>query len=217
MNLETMRTNVLFNLDDANQDVYSDTRLNRALNGAKDTVVAAIQQVDEGYFVTTSTFAVSASSTIHALPTDFRKVLYLERTDVDPPTKVGLIDWRQQDNYRYGNLSTVRSMRAYLKGTNIHFMGVSSAMSIAMDFGFMVLDVSATGSSFDGIPADYHDVVVTGATWRLLRSRNAPDTVNWRDDFNKQQNDMVTDLAERQHAEPEYVNLTRETYWGYHA
>jgi len=214
MNLETMRTNVLYNLDDANQDVYSNAEIDRALNGAKDRVVAAIQKVDEAYFVTTSTFAVSASSTIHALPTDFRRVLYLNRSDVDPSTKVQLIDWRNQDDHRFGTLSVTRQLRAYLKGSNIHFMGVSSAMSIAMDFGFMVADVSATSSSFDGIPTDYHDLVVTGATWRLLRSRNAQDTMIWRDDFNRQKQEMQDDLDERQHAEPEYVHLTRETYYG---
>jgi len=209
LTLTDFRNQVLDNLDDTSQDAFTDTRLDRLINRAKDWVERDLAAMDEGYNVTTTTWAISATTTTKTLPSDFRQLLYMQRTDVSPAQPCTIIDWRTQRDYQrsaYERYSSPGAFPvAYIWHNSACFLNVDSAISIAMDYSYLSPDMTITTNTLINPAMDH--AVVLGATYMALMQEASPDAGAWKGEFEQERRRIVEFWTQRNRQDSRSVRM----------
>jgi len=223
VNFGQMVTLVRNRVGDLSADQFTTTYIQSELNLAKDRAQDLIDQVDQWFFATTTSIAISAGTTSYAMPTDVRKVEYVERTDVNPPIPCEVIDYRQQELYREQGVSIQTSPVGfyapvvYFKGSDPMTLGFpvapAQSMTITVDYSQRLPDLTTDSDVWDGIPAyNGHEFIVTRAVNAIMASENNASP-QWQGREQELAHAMLTTLDVRQRHGPRHVNVGRYDGW----
>lgn len=204
MTLDQIRKQVLANLDDRSgrrwANVENDRRLDRLIEDAHRALAIIAERVDPKVFVqtvkvTTSGIgidAIGAGFPEEALPSDFRRLVAIIRTDVSPSRPVQVINADRAGHYASINVSDVVYLRRTANATPRTVLGFpagyggsSSTETYAVHYIARVPSLLPNdGSVGDGtavpaIPVEYHRLISLGATIRaLLQEHSDPGGFN---------------------------------------
>lgn len=205
MKLSEIRQRILENLDDVDGDVYAsgdDTgRIDAAIEDTLQTIAVIAEDADSTLLTTRQaligeTFAGGTAVTPAigqdlakewVLPTDFRRLISMERMlggEGVAPYPVQIIDQSRLYYYRdvdnNGDVGYIRydasAKRSYFGFAYDNVYDASKAeYVIAYAAGIASLDY-ADPEDTPQLPAEYHHLIATGATVRLLMQENADHT-----------------------------------------
>jgi len=166
-------------------------RILRALNRAKDEMVAVLESEDQNEFVTTATYSVSQGDTSITLPdgytsaaslniTDpsgtppaFRRLIGLTRTDLGYDLDVPVIDIRDRHSGYSFTGNTGDAPILYRQGNTLRFdseSGAFTAMTLVLRYAAQVADLDGTDETarYDLFPQEWLDLIVNRATLMLM-------------------------------------------------
>lgn len=154
------------------------------VNRAKDEVVQRMEIMDEsGLFTTRATFSVAQGDPSITLPTDFRRLIQLRRTDSGRDEKIEVYETRTRDDAG-GNtinwpMAGLGSAAVYEEGGKLWFVqtaGAPEAMTMRLHYRNRVADATETAASlnaeYSGFPGEWADLIAQCATAMALPAAN---------------------------------------------
>jgi len=216
MNLETMRVSVYENTKLA----YSTEHLNRLINRASEHIVNLVEQTSKMYNVCGTPISVAVVSGTKAYkisavsPTliAIRKILLVERTDLDPnnPTDCVLIDMRHKNRFNWGypylNEVGARSVRPVVYFTRqpnpsstyadwyLNFAyDPKASMTLQVYYAPQLSVLFEDGDAPTEVPENHHELIVIRATIMCL-SQAGKDVTPWMQQYVELRQMMESDL-----------------------
>lgn len=193
MNLDDIRTRVLENLDDPDGDVFTENRIDRSINDALQELYVLSARVDQSFGTLSpadgSNFLIEITgvgTTVKGefgvesdLPADFHRLISVYRESPTPTGHVMIVPQPQAVIYESIDPGEVAYVRHNMDGseggrTRIGFPNLTDSV----DYKFSVLyhathPVISSHSKIVQIQTEYHHLIVTGATVRLLLEENS--------------------------------------------
>jgi hypothetical protein len=169
-----MRTDVTENLTLEGLNPPANERVLRALNRAKDEIVAKLETINEHWFSQRKDYTVSSGDASITLPdgtgTDYvcRRVLSLTVVSDDVETPVRIYDWNDPTLHQ-----SEAGYSLYLEGTKLYFYdagGAPETGTLRLRYAAAVDDLTGKDNeeTFSFIPAELCDLIVLTATIELL-------------------------------------------------
>ena len=206
MNLSQLRTAFLHAADDPYQDKYKNEIVHRLLNVAKDQILKVIDQSDENYLSSFHDWVVNAQNADQeeTLPTDFRKVLLVERLVTgERPIPLEPIDFANRDLP-----TTSRAVdHYYLRGDKIGIIAPKESYTARLWYSIQIPDMESDDDKPTGIPNEHHYLLALHA----LKLSYATEERNWlgsawADEYERQMTSLRNTVKARQRQRPRYVN-----------
>ena len=152
----------------------------RTLNRAKDQVVAELELMGDDVFTGRTTLSVAAGDgSSVALPTDYRRMVSLLRSDISPAADCIVVNGREQADWQaaypvnYQLLSNYVPT-CYVEGTSLYCIGTVPAMSLLLRYRKRVADLTSSdrASSYSLLPTEWQPLVVDLAASMLIPAAN---------------------------------------------
>lgn len=215
MNLSDIRLRVLDLIGDPNGYRWAPgndyARLDRAINDAQQDVSVIAERVDPSVLASTVLITVTRPAAIagatgfpeEGLPSDFRRLILMLRTDVSPSRPVQVVSVDRAAFYKNLDDADVVYLRRLI-GTSTAVVGFASMASTGDDATY-ALHYAARASDLAGdpgsvtsmLPSEYHDIIVLRAAIKLLLQENA-DVSELRKEETKLIGAMVESLPTRE-------------------
>lgn len=151
----------------------------RQLNQAKNDLAAALELTDADLFTTRTNLTITAGTgSSVSLPTDFRRLITLTRTDSSLSVPCTIIDGRDKVDYlplvTQTYVQTGLEPVVYIEGATLYCVGTVPAMTLELRYRAKVADMttSAMTTELTIIPSEYHALVVVLAASRLIPASN---------------------------------------------
>ena len=207
----TLRSYLRDNLNDTDVAVgqgFTDDSLNRFLFRAVRHVSSILQELDEQFFLETTTQAMAAADTTITLPTGFKTLIDLRRQDNNRQFKP--IDIR--DIPQYLNITNIDDYQRYLyymtKDQIVYVNPLNEAHTAVLRYIKEVVNY-ANDSTDLGFNDEAEELVVIKATIMCLKSEQ--DSSKWADEYNLARERLENNLQPRNRQEPRYVNYKQDT------
>jgi hypothetical protein len=192
--LAQMRTEVIQNLETEQlAKMPNGDQVIRALNRAKNDVVARLEQIRPNLFVARSDTTVTAGDTSVSLPTGCRRILGVAQVGTDgSESKVRVYDHRdegEKDTYDCAYWLLLEGNALYYSDSG----GWGEGTTIRIRYATSVADLSATdtGASYSLVPDEWTDLITIQATLDLLPAGHLA-RAKWTDRKVDRLNTLVT-------------------------
>lgn len=205
MTLLEMQRRLVEELNRADADAPAPERLVEILNSAKDRLVTDLENFAPDIFVARQSFSVAQGDASITLPTDFRRVIGLTRTDTQYPVEVEIVDSRerylrvpmQQLIYIQNHALYAPSM--YLEADKLYFVvAPPNAMTLLLRYAKRIADLAVTDapSTYANIPVEWHHLLVDMAAEHACPAKS-PEYGKILGRVQMGRNQMATALSQR--------------------
>lgn len=212
-------------LKDQGMKRWRDPELVIAANEAKDDLVAILRQAKRDYFVTTSTFSVTATPYPYqcgfTLPSDFVQLKDLQITDAG-------YEWIEfvhidMADPRFKGMASIGG--SFLNGEGFFYYDIVGRGSIVlapapeltlnglMYYANSIGDMAFPTDTPSGIPEEFHDYLVTYVVAECLRETGDGQLQGYLDKLEKAREDILQISADQQVREPQFVRGFMEGEW----
>lgn len=152
----------------------------RTLNRAKDQVVAELELMGDDVFTGRTNLSVSAGTDPSvALPSDYRRMVSLIRTDISPPDDCIVVNGRDQAAWQNTYPVRVDLLRnfvptVYVEGATLYCIGTVPAMTLMLRYRKRVADLTSSdrANSYTLLPTEWQPLVVDLAAAMLTPAGN---------------------------------------------
>lgn len=197
MNVRQIREVVQQNLNRAGfEKTLGAAELLGIINRAKDEVVARMELWDEDLFTARQTFNVAQGDPSITLPSDFRRLITLTRTDGNRDNECTIVDMRERAervgaNWPYDQLAGNGSGEyplLYAESGKLYFAentGAPASMTLLMRYRKRVADATeadaSAGAEFEGV-GEWDRAIANLATARAL-PRSNPEQARYMEEY----------------------------------
>lgn len=171
---ETLRDRFYEQVGDPNQSNWTTTSANRFLYQSVEILKDYVDQVDEGYFVTTTTFTASPSTTYWTLPDDLNTIIKIRDENENPVFIIPESQRGERDNW--ADNSNFQIM--FFQGNRLCLdRTVAESTTFYVSYNYNISDVSSDASTWD-LPSAANDPIVLKAVIRAFKAdrTNSNDT-----------------------------------------
>lgn len=169
MTLGEMQRRLIEELNRADVDAPAAERLVEILNTAKDRLVSELEMFASDIFVARQSYAVVAGDTSVTLPSDFRRIIGLTRTDLTTPVEVEILDTRERylrvplQQAIYIQAQSLYAPAVYLEADKVYFVTTPpTSLTLLLRYAKRVADLTVSDgtSSYASIPNEWHHQLV---------------------------------------------------------
>lgn len=186
------------NVGDINGDKWTDTLVDRLMYNEATNLINQLEKQEITLPATTTTFGIASGGSTATLPTDFKRELLLERTDLTDPIRVPFGDERDKLYTKPNYISPIPV--PYFRGQTIIFeKALDEAMSFTLTYiaGTISLEIFntnfTTSTQLTIIPFQYHPMLAEIMAYKGLLSEGTDNRKidHWKEIYEKHMNELV--------------------------
>lgn len=193
------------NTDTNASDAFSDAQINAALFEAAGELQTFIEQADQNFFEADVSANLTGNELSITLPTDFRQLNDLRRTDNNANTKFRIVDRRLvgSNDLNILNNNNYDKYDFYLTGNTIKFfMAMGEAWTYTLSYNKDIAE-PADGATY-GLPRAAEHVLPYIAATLLLGSEGSKSDF-WERKISMGKADLLKSISRRNNTGPRYV------------
>jgi len=210
VNLSELRARVRFWLNEqgTTDGFYSDPDLDTLINDGNQRLNRAIANIQPEFFTVSSTFQTIADTKAYALPTDFQKMVRLEKyLPADPSDIVKLVEANFPRIEGGGGWPVTRSGVPYsyfIRSNQMEFIPIPDGVYDIRIYYSNAKPKLLLGADLPSPPEDFHDMIALHAVVFALLKNSEP-SLEFQRLYDRRQNELMESIQDRDGTDPEFV------------